>query len=190
MKRSVYKEIVRVIEQEEWDFEETHKTLKNKFPDVKSDTLRSILNQEYQKHVKKTHHYQTSEHKRRESFATYKSKASAVPYKRGIIIEIAKKNRFSPAQTAKIILEEHLKSVNGVEPQKSVVSNYLKNTGLIQDGKLAFEVSMAIMKDDTYGYPAECIKSSIGHEYERKAKRGLLNLGLTYQDENELRAKG
>lgn len=109
MKKSVYKQVVKTIEIEEWDFDKSLDLLVKKFPDVRPETLRSILNQEYQKRVKRTHKHQTSEQKRREAYKAFVNGVSDKNYKEGVIVRIAKKNRFSPAQTGKIILEENHK---------------------------------------------------------------------------------
>lgn len=187
MKSEIYFEIVQKIESEEWDFDHVLEILIECFPSVKSETLRSILNQEYQKRVKKTHKYQTSEQKRRELYNSYNSAVKSKDYKEGVVIKLAKKNRFSPAQTAKIILEEHLKRLN---ISNVPISHLMKNTALIEDPKLATEVWRANLKDNNYGFSSECIKSAIGYDYENKVKKALENLGVSYQDEHELRLKG
>ena len=109
----------------------------------------------------------------------------------GVILRIAKEKRFSPTQIGKIILEEHLKE-NAKQDQvitKQDISKLLKNTAFIQDQKLSTEIWLANLKDNNYGVTSEWIKSSIGYEYERKAKKSLEKLGLTYQDEHDLRYK-
>ena len=53
MKREVYKSVVEVIRSEEWDFDQVLPKLEKQFRSEKPDTLRSILNQEYQNQVKK-----------------------------------------------------------------------------------------------------------------------------------------
>ena len=108
-----------------------------------------------------------------------------------MILRIAKEKRFSPTQIGKIILEEHLKE-NAKQDQvitKQDISKLLKNTAFIQDQKLSTEIWLANLKDNNYGVTSEWIKSSIGYEYERKAKKSLEKLGLTYQDEHDLRYK-
>ena len=53
MKREVYKSVVEVIRSEEWDFDQVLPKLEKQFRSENPDTLRSILNQEYQNQVKK-----------------------------------------------------------------------------------------------------------------------------------------
>lgn len=194
MKRAIYKQIVKCIENEEWDFDHVLEILNAKFPDEKAESLRSILNQEYQKRVKRTHKQQTSEEKRREFYSEFQtSSQDDQKYRQGVIVRLGKNNRFSPAQIAKIILEEDLKSIHPEteEPiSKTKVSQLIKNTALIDDEKLATEIWLANLKDNNYGPSSECIKSAIGYDYEKKAKNALKTLGLSYQDEHDLRAKG
>ena len=42
----------------------------------------------------------------------------------------------------------------------------IKDTTLIEDGKLAMEIFLAPIKDDSYGPVAEAIKHSIWEEHE------------------------
>ena len=58
MKRNVYNKIVAVIDQQPWDFDSCLDHLKNLFPEIPIETLRSILAQEHKKKVKQTYSYQ------------------------------------------------------------------------------------------------------------------------------------
>jgi len=150
------------------------------------------LNQEYQSKVKRTHKHQTSDQKRSELYNAYNSAVNSKSYTEGVIVKLAKKNRFSPAQSAKIILEEYIKR-NKEDPEefsKEKISKLIRDTTLIDDQKLATEVWLANIKDNNYGPSSECIKAAIGYDYEKKAKKALERLGLSYQDEYELRDKG
>ena len=54
-------------------------------------------------------------------------------YEEGYIVRLAKKKQFSPAQFAKIILEEYHKELEGEESvSKDKISKLIKNTALIQ----------------------------------------------------------
>lgn len=147
--------------------------------------------QEYQRRVKRTHKSQTSEYKRKEIYNNFKSEVNNRDYEEGYIVRLAKKKQFSPAQFAKIILEEYHKELEGEESvSKDKISKLIKNTALIQDQKLATEIWLATVKDNNYGPSSECIKCAIGNDYENQAKRSLERLGIAYQDEHDLRAKG
>jgi len=192
MKKSVHKQVINAINKEEWDFENVLEILVRKFTDEKRETLRSILNQEYLKNIKRHHKYQTSEDKKREIVSVYHSAVRSKDYRQasaGVIIDIAKRNRFSPAITAKIIVEDYLKTDQG-EVSKEKLSQLTKNSALIEDQTLATEVWLANLKDSHYGVSSESIKTAVGYDYEKKAKRALEEIGLSYRDEHELRAKG
>ena len=189
MKREVYRKVVKEIEKEDWDFDQVLEILCEKFPFEHSATLRSILHQEYQKRVKRKHKEFNSEEGRKKIVQDFKKAVNSKDYSSGVILRIAKEKRFSPTQIGKIILEEHLKE-NATQDQvitKQDISKLLKNTAFIQDQKLSTEIWLANLKDNNYGVTSEWIKSSIGYEYERKAKKSLEQLGLTYQDEHDLR---
>ena len=73
---------------------------------------------------------------------------------------------------------------------KSQVSVMMKDTTLIEDGRLAMEVFLSTIKDDSYGHLAEAIKHSIGEEHEQKLKDILTRLGIPFTDEHVLRSQG
>jgi len=194
MKKAIYEQIVETIKSEEWDFDQVLEILIEKFPEEKPETLRSIVTLQYQKWVKKTAKSQTSDHKRRELFNEFNQALKSKDYKEGVIVELAKNNRFSPAQFAKIILEEHFKELEGEESVsielKVKITKLIKNSALIDDQKLATEIWLATVKDNNYGPLSEFIKAAIGQDYEKKAKKSLERLGLSYQDEHDLKSKG
>ena len=70
---------------------------------------------------------------------------------------------------------------------KSKVSIMMKDTTLIEDGKLAMEVFLATIKDDSYGHLAEAIKQSVGEEHEQKLRDILTRLQIPFCDEHVLR---
>ena len=80
MKKAIYKQIVKTIENEEWDFDQVLEILTEKFPEEKSETLRAIQVQEYQRRVKRTHKSQTSEYKRKEIYNNFKSGISILQF--------------------------------------------------------------------------------------------------------------
>lgn len=201
MRRSVYRSIVETIESEEFDYQECLKTLTKKFPAVRHDSLCGILSQEHQKRVKRSFFFQTSASKRKENYKLFtkrlaqqrnnSGKKQPGANSRGIIVDIARQNRFSATLTAKALLVDHLQEKgNGKPPTKQQISQLMRDTNLIEDSDVAVEVFKATLRDEGYGYLAECTKRSIGAEYERRLKRHLRQLNISYQDEHDLRAAG
>lgn len=83
---------MKTIDNEDWDFDQVLQILCKKFSEEKPETLRSILNQEYQKRVKRTHKQFNSDSKRKEIFNAYNSAVKSKDYKEpGVILKIAKK---------------------------------------------------------------------------------------------------
>ena len=185
MKREVYKKVLEVIKNEEWDFDIVFQKLIDKYPKEKPETLRSILNQEYQNQVKKTHKSQTSDLKKSQIIQEFHELTSDPNYKSGAIIRIAKKNRFSPSLTGKLILKEFYP-----EATDKQISQFLINSALIDHEILATEIWLANLRDNNFGFSSNCIKTAIGRDFENIAKKKLEKLGISYQDEHELRAKG
>lgn len=183
MRREVYKSVVEVIRSEEWDFDLVLSKLEKQFNSEKPDTLRSILNQEYQNQVKKTH--TKIKNKKEEIFTDFVEAIDSPDYKNGVIIQIAKEYRFSPSLTGKIIVEQWYP-----EAEDKQIKQFVINSALIDNPILATEIWLANLKDNNYGFSSNCIKSAIGLGFESKAKKKLEGLGISYQDEHELRAKG
>ena len=186
MRKEVYKNVLKVIRSEEWDFDLVLPKLEEQFSGENPDALRSILNQEYQYQVKKTHKQQTSDKKREEILEDFQRAIKDPHYKdQQVIVQIAKKNRFSPSQTGKIILEGFYP-----EAEPTQIKQFMRNSALIDNDILATEIWWANLKDNNYGFSSNCIKGAIGRDFENKAKKKLEALGIAYQDEYELRAKG
>ena len=57
----------------------------------------------------------------------------------------------------------------------------MRDTNLIEDSDVAVEVLKATLSDESYGYLSECTKRSIGAEYERRLKRHLRKLNISFQ---------
>ena len=188
MKRAIYEQIVETIKNEVWDFDQVLEILIENFPQEKPETLRSIVNLEYQKSVKKVAYSWNPEksdkaqQKRSELFNKFKLALNSRDYQEGVIVEFAKESRFSPAQFAKIILEEYYKTCSGFDSEgyiftpetegveetvskelKVKISKLIKNSALIEDNqKLATEIWLATIKDNNYGPFTEQIKEAIG----------------------------
>ena len=185
MKRDIYTAIIAFIDGAEFDFELTFTRLRSNFPEERVESLRSILTQKYSREVTKNYQSLATKSKRKELYKTFEKSFRGSHASQGnndsgcAIVDIAKRNRFSSAVTAKIILSEHL-NCSDAESQQHVKS-LLKDTNLISNGKLAFEVWRACLEDENAGYYSDCIKSAVGQEYERRLKRKLRCLGISYQ---------
>ena len=160
--------------------------------------MRSILSQEYQKHIKKGFKACNSEGRKAAVYRSVKqSIADGQPG--GAIVRLAQDAGDSSALTARIVLEEYLTENTEIalkpgeykdQALKSQTSMLMKDTTLIEDGKLAMEIFLANIKDDSYGPVAEAIKHSIGEEHEQKLKDCLTKLDIPFSDENVLRGQG
>jgi len=197
MKREIYNTIIESINGEEFDIQNTLEKLKEKFPSERVETLRSILTQHYTNEVKKTYRkpltYQ--DQKKKDYCSLFQKHLIANESSKGVkyesaIAEIAINNRFSPALLAKIILSDQLNINRSDNDSKKKVKQLLDNTNLIPNGKLAFEVWRACLEDENYGHYSECIKNAVGNEYEKRLKYRLRQLGISFQDEHDLRSLG
>ena len=195
---ATYEKIVASISTKCWDFDKVFAELVEEFPEESGESVRSILSQEYQRHIKKGFKSANNPAKRE---AVYRSvrQACSSGEPEGAIVRHAQQAGDSSALTAKMVLEEYLteNTEQRVKPGeykdqalKSQTSMLMKDTTLIEDGKLAMEIFLATIKDDSYGPVAEAIKHSIGEEHEQKLKDCLTKLEIPFSDENVLRVQG
>uniref|UniRef100_A0A6M2DT18 CDAN1-interacting nuclease 1 n=1 Tax=Xenopsylla cheopis TaxID=163159 RepID=A0A6M2DT18_XENCH len=180
---NVYKDIISVIGSHTGLSRDCKKLLVQRFPDVPLKTVSSILSLEYQKKMRKKH---------------VKSKAVAESYmnkfNEGIkIVEIAKEADVAPALVARMILEEYC-TIEQSDLQnigiRRYVSELMKDTTKISDKRLSVEVYEAITFDSLYGPIADCIKRTLGEEYEQKLKSYAIKMNLSFRDELQLRQCG
>ena len=66
----------------------------------------------------------------------------------------------------------------------------MRDTTLLGDGRLAYEVWLATIEDHSYGPLAEAIKGSVGEEHEQKIKDILKVKEIPFCDEHVLRGQG
>ncbi|KAL4721173.1 hypothetical protein ACJJTC_016855 [Scirpophaga incertulas] len=88
----------------------------------------------------------------------------------------------SPALFARSLLQNTSDS--------TMTKKCMKDTTLIEDKELAYEVFLGVMNDNQYGHYADIIKQSIGLEYELRLERELRLMNITFSDENILRSRG
>merc|ERR1719431_753734 len=174
MDMCVYESIVSAITRKSWDFDQVYAQLVQEFPTERKESVRSILSQEYQRHIKKGFKACNNPGRRE---AVYRSvrQAGSVRLPEGVIVRHAQQAGNSSALTAKMVLEEYLteNTEQTVKPGeykdqalKSQTSMLMKDTTLIDDGKLAMEIFLATLKD------------------------GLTKLEIPFSDENVLRVQG
>ncbi|XP_063296405.1 CDAN1-interacting nuclease 1 isoform X2 [Pelobates fuscus] len=163
--------------------------LKERFPSQSQSTLLSIFSQEYQKLMKRTH----SKHHTPEAVELYYKRYlkdvmenPAAP----VLLDLANEVDFSPALMARTILERFLQDQDGPIPTKPVLSSMLRDTSLIPDPVLANQVHQCVINDCCNGPLVDCIKHSVGYEHEVLLREKLIERGLAFLDEDQLRTKG
>lgn len=163
--------------------------LQQSFPDVPAKTLSSIYTFEYQRKVKhdRPKHFKHAD----QWYKMYLKKLTAAP---GILLNMADDLDIAPSLLARIILEKHYENLaskdDSVVSSKNVVTRVMKDTTLIEDPILSYEVYLCILHDDQYGPISDCIHYSIGQEYEYKLHQMVSALGIPFSDEERLRSKG
>ncbi|XP_049786605.1 CDAN1-interacting nuclease 1 [Schistocerca cancellata] len=192
MKLEIYNEIISIIR--EYDgakvcpWREVNSILKQRFPDVSADTLGSIYSLEYQKKMKKNH--QKFSKTGEKLYKKYQKEADSGE-KPGILLRLADSIDLSPALLARIILEQHQEQGSDEEEaSKNTITKLMRDTTLIKNKDLAYEVYLCIIHDDQYGPVTDCIKHSIGQEYELRLQRMVRNANIPFKDEEQLRTCG
>ncbi|XP_012544458.1 CDAN1-interacting nuclease 1 isoform X1 [Bombyx mori] len=103
--------------------------------------------------------------------------------KENVILKLSESQGISPALFARSLLQ-------GVFSDSTISKKYIKDTTLIDNKDLAYQVFMGIMNDNQYGPYADVTKQSIGLEYELRLERELRLMNITFSDENVLRSRG
>ncbi|KAI5643053.1 hypothetical protein NE865_04775 [Phthorimaea operculella] len=99
------------------------------------------------------------------------------------IIYLADSQGISPALFARSLLQH-------VYGDSTMAKKCMKDTNLIEDPDLAYEVFLGVMNDNQYGPYSDVIKQCIGQDYETKLQRELEAMNISFSDENELRLRG
>ncbi|XP_056636649.1 CDAN1-interacting nuclease 1 [Diorhabda sublineata] len=164
------------------------KKLVTEFPSQSYDTLYSILQFEFQKRMK-INHPKTQSNKQIFWDSYQESVAQEEPS--GIIVRIAEKFDVAPCLVAKIILNKHFEQMGNEQTDIACNINiYMRDTALITDPKLAYEVFLCTLYDNVYSPITDVMKSSLGQQYEIKLYREATQLGLGFRDEEQLRKHG
>lgn len=208
MDLGTYRHIVNTVRQNIWHYDTALSEGLDQFPGERPESIRSIVSQEYQKHIRTTFRSAHAAEARRRIYRIFKELLAGGQQQQqrsggGLIVDIARREHFSPALTARIILEEYIKEnqldcvgFRSDNPKareaafKSQVSQLWRNPLNIQWEELGYEVLVANLKDHSYGHVAEAIKHSIGEEHEQKLKDCLTALNIPFSDEHVLRSRG
>ncbi|KAF5275379.1 hypothetical protein FQA39_LY06836 [Lamprigera yunnana] len=160
------------------------------FPKFSKDTLQSIVSNEYQKRMRYLY-VKTPETVNK--FYNLYTEALERNDEPGIIVRMATDFRICPCLIAKLILQKSFMD-DSVSNDNLKISNQVKrlirDTNLISDPRLAYEVYLCTLYDDLYSPSVEIMRTSIGQEYEIKLQRELARLGLAFRDEEHLRKFG
>jgi hypothetical protein len=160
-----------------------------KYSQYSTKTLGSIYSQDCQRKMKRTHHRHYQLAKMDEYYFRYCEESQRQQH---AMLHMARQVDLSPAMMARLILERYLaySRYSGNTPPKSVTTQFLKDTTLIDDVRLAIDIDVCLAADNVYGPVVDVIKHSVGHEHELLLKRRLDEADLAYFDETQLRARG
>lgn len=191
MELNIYREIISVINKHEGLSMHCLKILEFRFPGISHQTLFSILSQECQRHMR-MNHIKTPDtiDKYYKLYTKEVSQSGASP---GVIIRLANRFQITPCLAAKLILQKYFEAKESLESVKinnAFVNKYLRDSSLIQDPKLAYEIYLCTLYDDQYSPFTEIMRSSIGQQHEIQLQRQLTELNLAFRDEEYLRSLG
>ncbi|CAL7951064.1 unnamed protein product [Xylocopa violacea] len=186
MKLELYNDIVMTIRKFRGLSKDCKDVLKEKYSDIPVNTLSSILSLEIQHKMKVNHSKLFGNNKN--YYDTYiEAVQNGEPV--GILLKMAKNIGAAPALLARNVLEKHCgKDESNVS--RNEVTKLFKDTTLIQDKDLAYEVYLCILYDNLYGPIADAVGVSVGQEYELKLQNYLTERNLAFLNEEQLRSRG
>ncbi|XP_046971159.1 CDAN1-interacting nuclease 1 [Vanessa cardui] len=154
--------------------------LKKKYKEVPSTTMGSIISLLVQRSMKQS--YRKSPVISSKYFELYEELMKD-KNKEDVILKLADSQGISPALFVRSLLQN-------VCSDSAEVKKYLKDTTLIENSELAYQVFLGIMNDNQYGPYVDIIKQSIGLEYELRLENELRMMNISFSDENLLRLRG
>ncbi|XP_017879510.1 uncharacterized protein C15orf41 homolog isoform X1 [Ceratina calcarata] len=186
MKLELYNEIVATIRKFRGLSKDCREILKEKYTGIPVNTLYSILSLEIQ-HKMKINHYKLFGNNKNYYDIYVKAVQNGEPV--GILLKMAKEIGAPPALLARNVLEKHC-GKDDSNVSRNEVSKLFKDTTLIQDKDLAYEVYLCILYDNLYGPIADAVGVSVGQEYELKIQNYLTERKLAFRNEEQLRSRG
>ena len=102
-----YESIISAISKKSWDFDIVLTELAEEFPGERKESVRSILSQEYQKHIKKGFKACNSEGRKAAVYRSVKQSIADGQHG-GSIVRLAQDAGDSSVLTARMVLEEYL----------------------------------------------------------------------------------
>ncbi|XP_003740092.1 uncharacterized protein C15orf41 homolog [Galendromus occidentalis] len=161
--------------------------LLKEFAHVPGHVLRSIVSGCFVRWVRKNHHRFSSVTSRAMYYGHFKERSKSP--RPGFLLEMADQMKFSPSLLCRLILENYLTEIG--DPQgKKRITNLLKDSSLIRDKVLAFEVFYCTINDPFYGPYNDAKKEISGQENEIRLKDFLREKNIAFLDENDLRDQG
>ncbi|KAI4489131.1 PREDICTED: uncharacterized protein C15orf41 homolog isoform X1 [Polistes canadensis] len=186
MELELYNQIITSIHKFNGLSKDCAKMLREKYDNVPINTLFSILSLEIQQKMRINHTKLFGPNKNYyENYIEAIQKGEPV----GILLKMAKEINAPPALLARNVLEKHC-SQDDPNISRKDVSRLFKDTTLIEDKDLSYEVYLCILYDDLYGPIADAMGISIGQEYEMKLENYLTERNFAFRNEEHLRSRG
>ncbi|KAL0819609.1 hypothetical protein ABMA28_007693 [Loxostege sticticalis] len=180
LKLEVYNAIVSDFNKLNSFSRKTENELKKKYKNLPACTLGSIISLLVQRSMKQN--YRKSPIISSKYHDLYEELMKET--NRGIVIlKLSEHQGVSPALFSRSLLQN-------VYSDSLMTKKCMKDTTLIEDKDLAYQVFLGVMNDNQYGPYADIIKQSVGLEYELRLERELRLLNITFSDENILRSRG
>ncbi|KAM3955035.1 CDAN1-interacting nuclease 1-like [Aphomia sociella] len=180
MKIEVYNAIVEDFNKLTSYSRKSENELKKKYKHLPPSTIGSIISLLVQRSMKQSYRkspvISSKYHDLYEDLMRDKSKED-------VIMKLSDCQGISPALFARSLLQN-------VYSDSTMAKKCIKDTTLIEDKDLAYQVFKGIMNDNQYGPYIDIIRQSIGLEYELRLERELRLLNITFSDENLLRSRG
>jgi hypothetical protein len=155
-----------------------------KSTDPKSLNWRKLKDNSINLFVRKYNEYEQEENRNKSEYSN-------------LILKIANELMISPVLVSRLILDGMIKlgTLELVETavanlSKISISQLVKETHLLKNGRLAYEIWECCCVDDDYGPTIDVIRNFVGMEEESKLERILVDKKIAYLKEDELRERG
>jgi len=106
------------------------------------------------------------------------------------VFNVAAEAAYSPYMLARAVLQARVPDQHNVAAVKAQVKNTLRNLALVDDDFLRGEIELAQCVDRHYSPHMDMLRHDLGLENEFRLQRHLQALGVAFETERELEARG
>ncbi|KAL0269139.1 UNVERIFIED_CONTAM: hypothetical protein PYX00_006966 [Menopon gallinae] len=189
LSEDIYNDIVNRFQNQKGSYRELKNAMMEEYR-IPNAVLSSLLSNEYRRRIKKNFYRMNNQGNK--LFQRYMNSRSSEKNSSSII-KLAEEIKMSYTLLGRMIAEKFLQQDDEGATNSSKLARlkyYMKDSTLIEDPDLAYEIFLCVLYDEQFGHLTEIISLSLGKEYEHHLQKIIREKNLTFQCEDDLRECG